>query len=438
MADIVILGAGLTGLSTAYHLEQQGYYDYKIFEKDTTIGGLCRSITKNGFTFDYTGHLLHINNSYFKEFIESTITFDALAQIHRKSFIYSHDVYTRYPYQINLYGLPTQVSAECIKEFIKRPTTRKKPRSFYDWVIYNFGKGLGKHFFFPYQTKIFRHNLKELSVSWMGRFVPKTSLDDMIKGAIVDRSEESFGYNAQFYYPKSGGIYSWIQSIEANLKNPIYTEYCVKLIDTQEKVVYFTNGHSEKYKNLVTTIPLDHSIKFLKPSSSTLELQTLSNKLLCTTVINFNLGVNRPNLSNKHWIYYPERKYPFYRIGFPHNFSKNMAPPGCSSLYGELSLSSANYHLKNNLLNNALKYTKKLLNITKDDILTENIIAINHAYVIYDSWRDKNLRLILNKLEDFNIYSIGRYGAWKYSSMQEAILDGKNSAYNLLYQDYET
>ena len=70
MADVVILGAGLTGLSTAYHLEQLGFNDYVLFEKDLEVGGLCRSVVSEGFTFDYTGHLLHINDIYFKSFIE--------------------------------------------------------------------------------------------------------------------------------------------------------------------------------------------------------------------------------------------------------------------------------------------------------------------------------------------------------------------------------
>ena len=52
MAEIVILGAGLTGLSTAYQLEKQKFFDYKIFEKNSTSGGLLRSFKQDGFTFD--------------------------------------------------------------------------------------------------------------------------------------------------------------------------------------------------------------------------------------------------------------------------------------------------------------------------------------------------------------------------------------------------
>ena len=38
---VLIIGAGLTGLSAAYHLEQAGFYDYLLLEAATTPGGLC-------------------------------------------------------------------------------------------------------------------------------------------------------------------------------------------------------------------------------------------------------------------------------------------------------------------------------------------------------------------------------------------------------------
>ena len=57
----LILGGGITGLSVAYHLEQKGHTDYLVLEKENEPGGLCRSIYKNGFTFDYAGHLLHLH-----------------------------------------------------------------------------------------------------------------------------------------------------------------------------------------------------------------------------------------------------------------------------------------------------------------------------------------------------------------------------------------
>jgi protoporphyrinogen oxidase len=83
MAKIVIIGAGLTGLSTAYHLEKKGFHDYLIFDKESSPGGLCRSVIQDGFTFDYTGHLLHVGDNYFRSLIDKLVGFDSFNTIHR-------------------------------------------------------------------------------------------------------------------------------------------------------------------------------------------------------------------------------------------------------------------------------------------------------------------------------------------------------------------
>lgn len=430
MAKTVIIGAGLTGLSAAYHLEQKGYYDYTLFEKDNTIGGLCGSVQQDGFTFDYTGHYLHASDPYFKLMIEQLIGMENLHVIEKKSFIYSHDIYTRYPFQINLFGLPASTIAECIEGFVLREHNNRKVRSFPDWVQANFGKGFGKHFFMPFQRKIFGYDLHKITASWTGRFVPSTSLQQIVEGSIHD-NDASLGYNATFLYPKKGGIIFWVQKIADRLHNTIRTGFCVKSVNQKNKTVTFTNGHIEPYEQLISTMPLDTLLEYSQEKSSS-HLKEAASKLLCNSVMNFNVGINRADLSEKHWIYYPETQFPFYRIGFPYNCAQSMAPTGCSSLYGEFSYVKKSKKYVYETLQESLKITKQLFNITEAEILTQKMMPIKHAYVIYDFWREKNLPHIHKRLAEQNIYSIGRYGEWKYSSMQEAVLDGKKIAERLI------
>jgi protoporphyrinogen oxidase len=431
MTKIVILGAGATGLSAAYHLEKKGFRDYHIFEKEKNIGGLCRSKQQDGFTFDYTGHLLHINDGHFRSFIAHAVGMEQLNTICRKSFIYSQNTYSRYPYQINLYGLPVETVVECIEGYVNRPQSSKRPKFFTDWVHQTFGAGFGKYFFFPYQKKIFSYDIKKLSASWTTHFVPSTSLRDIIRGSVHDHFDTDIGYNATFFYPKFGGISYWIECMAQRIQNPIMTEWCVNTIDLTNKIITFTNGETVPYDSLISTIPLDKLLQFIKEPSS-LSIKKALGKLLCNSVINFNLGLRYADFTDKHWIYFPETKYPFYRIGFPHNFSLNTVPPGCSSLYGEFSHLNGSSQIINRRLKEALKATKKLLRISDSDIETECVIPISHAYVIFNEWRDKNLPKLLKTLAHYNIHSIGRYGAWKYSSMQDSFLDGKKIADQLV------
>ncbi len=432
MAKVVIIGAGLTGISTAYHLEKNNFFDYQLFEKDQTVGGLCRSVIQDNFTFDYTGHLLHASDPYFRELIEQIVGMENLNIINRESFIYSHNTYTRYPFQANLYGLPAPVIAQCIEGFAQRPLSRHRPHSFHEWVLQNFGKGIAQHFFFPFQSKIFAYNIKKVSPTWMGRFVPNTTLTQLIEGSITDRSVGAIGYNANFVYPKQGGIQFWINKLANQLQNKIKTGYQAQEIDLKTKHVQFSGGHTESFEVLINTAPLDQFLNSLRGPQSVHSLRKASEKLLCNSVINFNLGIAREQLTTKHWIYFPEKQFPFYRIGFPHNFARSAVPAGCSSLYGEFSYLKKSRKPIHTIVNEAQEATKQLFALSDKEIITQKVISIPHAYVIYDFWREKNLPRILQRLTDLNIHSVGRYGGWKYSSMQEAVLDGKNTATEII------
>lgn len=435
VTKIVILGAGLTGLSVAYHLEQSGYTDFKVFEKNSRPGGLLRSHTVDGFTFDYTGHLLHINDETFRTFLSTIGDFSDLLSIQRKSAIYSHNALTEYPFQMNLYGLPELVIYECINGFINRKTSMKKPANFYEWVLKHYGAGFGKHFFFPYQKKILAYDLKKLLPSWTGRFVPKTSLKEILSGALNDQSHAQVGYNHSFYYPKTGGIEHLIKQLVKHIKAPIQNHHHAVEIDIKNRVVHFQNGHFEQYDRLISTIPLPQLLHGARETSRT-TFNHAEKKLQCASVINFNLGFNRDNISSKQWIYFPESDYPFYRLGFWNNINPLSVPPGCSALYGESSFLHGTkserqiIHLQNAAINQALKY----LRLDHSSIITQKILKLRYAYVIYDTWREKNLTKLLQELEKNFIHSVGRFGAWKYSSMQEAVLDGKMIAEKLLQE----
>lgn len=437
MARVVIIGAGLTGISAAYHLEKQSFFDYALFEKESTPGGLCRSITQDGFTFDYTGHLLHANDPYFYQLIQQVMKHNPMNNIERRSYVYSQNKYTSYPYQMNLHGLPHKTIVECITGFINRPHI-ESPATFRDWVLTNFGTGFGKYFFFPFQQKLFAHKINHLTAQWTQRFVPTTSIEKMLYGALAhNKALKTIGYNAHFLYPKTGGIMTWVSQLEKQIIHPVRTNCAVSSIDMNKKTVSFANGHTEPYEKLISTMPLDHLLGMLIEKPST-HLKSAQKHLLCSSVINFNIGSNHPNISNKHWVYVPEKQYPFYRIGFWHNFSDQMVPPGCSSLYGEFAYRNRSRRWINHTIKESLSMVKKLYNLCPADIVMEKLISIPHAYVTYTQWREQNLPHLLQRLEEHDIHSIGRYGAWKYASMQEAVLDGKQEAETIIKQIEKT
>nr|HML19721.1 FAD-dependent oxidoreductase [Candidatus Dependentiae bacterium] len=229
MARIVIIGAGLTGLSVAYHLEQHNFFDYIIFEKESSPGGLCRSVRADGFTFDYTGHFFHSPSASMIDFLQSIMPNPLIAN-RRRSYVYSQETYSPYPYQTNLHGLPAQTIIDCIKGYVER-SPRNDTSSFEDWVLTYFGTGFAQYFFFPYQEKIFDFPVSKLRTGWQ-QAVPQTSLEDILIGALYPRDIDSKGYNAQFWYPQQGGIDHLVQAFYGTLKNPVHYNCSIEHIDT--------------------------------------------------------------------------------------------------------------------------------------------------------------------------------------------------------------
>ncbi len=433
MAEVVIIGAGLTGLSTAYFLEQKGFLNYKIFEKQERPGGLLRSEHSNGFTFDHTGHFLHCNNDTFKTFLANVVSFDNLATTTRTTGIQSHNVITNYPFQMNLYGLPIDIAVECIEKYVMRPKHLRQPSTFYTWVLKHFGQGFGKYFFWPFNNKLLAYDIKKVHPAWTGRFVPSTNLAAIIKGTISQQNPSSVGYNSNFYYPCNGGIEFVIKKLCASLTNPIHTNHTVSHIDHVTKKIYFENGHCESYRYLVSTMPLNQLLSATK-STSTCNLHNVADKLLYNTVVNINLGFTTNNIGPFHWLYFPERHYQWYRLGFWHNICPALAPAKHSSIYAELSYvpgTKQEQVIKRNL-DLTIKNICHYLHVEQREIATRNILYLEPGYVIYDAWRQRNLSKILKTLSEYHIYSKGRYGEWKYSSMQEAVLDGELCARTLM------
>jgi protoporphyrinogen oxidase len=429
----VVLGGGLAGLSTLWHLQQSGHTNSHLFEKEARVGGLTRSEQLNGFTFDYTGHLLHFKNEAVKHLV-SRLLEGNLHSVTRNSWIFSKGTYTRYPFQTNLYGLPAEVITECILGFVRAPgncsgaSNHAEPVSFAAWIDTTLGPGIARHFMTPYNEKLWTVPLDELTCEWMGRFVPSTSLEEILNGALADQSSNA-GYNATFSYPLRGGIEALPRSFAASLAN-IHTGCELERLDLSSRQLHFKNGQTAQFHRLITTMPLPALLR--ATSDVPAAVREAAQQLRFTSVCNVNLGVDR-NISDKHWIYFPEPEYCFYRAGFSHNFSPNQAPAGCSAIYAEVGYSDWKPLNRSGLVERIkTDMVKAGILQSSDRILAELCLDIPCAYVIYDRHHRRCSDLVRTFLRENGIFAIGRYGAWEYSGMEDAIWQGRLAAEEIM------
>jgi protoporphyrinogen oxidase len=423
MKKVVVVGGGLAGASAAYHLLDQ---DPIIFERESSIGGLCRSFTQDGFTFDCTGHLIHLKNAYVKDLVARLLP-DAFNSHERLAAIYSQSTITPYPFQANTYGLPPQVVKDCVVGFVEslQAPSNGNATNFHDWVLKTFGSGIANHFMLPYNEKFWKQDLRTITADWVSWSIPKPSLDEVVNGAL-GLTNKGMGYNPRFIYPKTGGIECLPQALAKPVKR-IYLNETVESIDPKKKVVRMTSGREERYDSLITTLPLPETYRLLKDTSDS--LRHSASLLRAIGVFNINIGIDRPNVSDQHWIYYPEGQFIFSRVGFPMNFSKAVAPAGTSSMYIEITYQPGQKP------NPEEAYERSLADLQRcgilrpgDRILTRLDLDIKCAYIVFDQHRQAHLQHLIGYLESRDIHTAGRYGLWDYYSMEDSIRSGQAAA----------
>jgi protoporphyrinogen oxidase len=427
-APVVILGGGLTGLSAAYHLDD---VPSVVLERGDEPGGLCRSFADEGFTFDCTGHLLHLRDPRFRDLVERLAP-GVFASHERRALIYSQGTFTPYPFQANLAGLPVDTVKECVGGFVealvRRETTGDpdpQRATFREWVEAIFGAGIAKHFMLPYNAKLWRVDLDEIECGWVSWSIPRPTLREVLDGAF-GTTVSGLGYNPTFLYPRAGGIRALPDAFAARVGD-LRTGHAVEAIDARRRVVRMRDGGEIPYERLVSTLPLDRLLATTVGLPE--EMGPIGRRLRSVRVLNICLGVARGRLSDAHWIYFPEPEFSFYRIGFPSNLAPGLAPRGCSSLWAERSLLPEERFDPAEATARAVDDLKAAGILRRTDrIVFSRVGVLDPAYVLYDRHRARHLPRVLETLRRHGIDSTGRFGAWEYSSMEGAMRAGADAA----------
>lgn len=418
----LFLGAGISCLSAA----RLSRGDYLVLEAEEKPGGLCRSEKLNGYVFDRTGHLLHLRRPAIRRWVKNLLAGNLLLH-RRQAWIFSHGVFTRYPFQANFFGLPPQVATECLLGVLNAHLRRgPRPRHFSGWARAVFGEGVARHFLLAYNRKLWTVPPEELTTEWLDRFVPVPDLERVVRGALEDLADD-LGYNACFYYPLKGGIQSLVDALGRGLR--ISCGRRVVGIDLRRRLVHLEDGELVAFGRLISCLPLVELVKMCQPLPKRVLLA--ARRLRWASVYNLNLGLRRP-APNHHWVYVPESKYRPYRFGWASNFSPAMAPRGCSNLYLEFSFPGGTRPRPDIWRRWLLEDTRRLgLVGSTAEIDTIQEFVLPYAYVIYDRQRTPAVKTILRFFESHQVFSIGRYGRWQYSSMEDALEEGRRLAARL-------
>lgn len=415
----LIIGAGISGLTFANYIKD----NYLIIEKENEVGGYCRTIKKGDFIWDYAGHFFHFNTEEFKKKFLSKVSKDDIIYNEKCTKIIYKDKIIDFPFQTNIHELDKEEFIDCLYDLFNKEE-KEKYDNFLDMLYGKFGKSITEKFLKPYNEKLYAVDLKELDVDAMGRFFPYANIKDIINNM---KEHKVNSYNNTFLYPKNGAG-SFINILYEELdKNKVLLNTSITKIDEDNKIAYLSNGNKVEYEYIINTIPLN---KFLLLFNNYNELQ---KKLSYNKVLVFNLGFNKKSekFTKEHWLYIPDKNINFYRCGFYNNILGQEK----LSMYIEIGYNK-NENIKKEEIDKQLELT--LDNLLKLNIIDENTkleeyvsIIMDPAYVHINTETTKEIDELKEKLSNNNVYTIGRYGAWIYNSMEDSMLKAKELAEKL-------
>lgn len=429
MSGVLVVGAGLTGLSVAAHLAERGVAA-TVLEAGDRVGGACRTLERGGYSFDLTGHLLHLARPESEPLLRHLGARSGLRRHRRRAGIALAGRVTPYPLQIHTHRLPAAIRRDCLLGFIAAqaaaPVESEGDLSFAAWVERRFGAGFARHFFIPYNRKLYRTELEELTTEWVARFVPRPTLADVVDGAL-GLYRRPVGYNASFLYPRRGGI-QFLADALARRVPALRLGVPVTAVNLGERSLTLAGGESATWQALVVTAPLPAFLALIAdlPAAA----RAAAGRLRAVAVANLSLGVRGPAPRREHWLYVPEERFPFYRVGIPSNHGE-VAPPGCHTLSVEVSLGSGE-GIPPELEARCLDGLEQLgLLRDRRGIEVAEWATIDPAYVLFDRARPGAVAAIRDALRGVGVVLAGRWAEWKYSTMEDALWDGASVARRL-------
>jgi protoporphyrinogen oxidase len=422
-AETIILGGGISGLATAKYLEVQS----AVLEAAQTPGGLCRSFSRDGFTYDIGGHILFSKNEEIVREMASWLG-DNVAVRRRKNCVWYKDRFVKYPFENGLSVLDKQDIFEILTTFLNRP--KEPPRNLEQWCYARFGAGLAEKYLVPYNRKIWKREPSTMSLHWVER-IPSPPTEDIIKSAIGIETE---GYTLQlnFRYPKQGGYGSLVKGLAASLPE-IHTGFRARSIRRTEGVWEVTDGaQTFRSRRLVSTIPVFDLMACLTDVPG--DVRDAVAALQYNSMLIVMVAVNSEALTGRTAIYIPHPDVLAHRVCYMRAFSDATAPPGCSHLVAEITLPAGDPLLRADaaaLTERVIDELHSICGFAPGDVITTDIQRIEYAYPVYDLDYTRKTQTIYDFLDSREIRFTGRFASFLYVNSDKCVEMAKALATDL-------
>jgi protoporphyrinogen oxidase len=415
--NTLIIGAGITGLATAAALDDD---DYVVLEADREIGGYCKTIRKEGFVWDYSGHFFHFKHPEIEAWLRAHMGQQAVRKVERRSFVSFDGTRIDFPFQKNIHQLPKADFIECLYdlymaraplELLGPGATRAPERNFKEMLYARFGRGIAEKFLIPYNEKLYACDLSTLDKNAMGRFFPHADLTDIVRNM---RVADNTTYNSTFTYPEGGAI-EYVKALASAVRaGAIATDEALVSLDLSRRIAR-TSRREIAYERVVSSAPFNRLLRIA-------QLEHDPSVFTWNKVLVFNLGFDRKGPSDVHWVYYPNPERVFYRVGF----YDNIFDTDRLSVYVEVGFA------RDAVVDVPAVRERVLRDLQREGVTTpdhrlvaEHSVIMDPAYVHITERSIAEHRRLADVLRGHGVYSAGRYGGWTYCSIEDNIVEAR-------------
>ena len=421
MSDIIIIGAGISGLGASYTLREKGLSPI-ILEKDYTYGGLCGNFTiADGFRFDRFVHLSFAKDPQVVDIFNKGAG-EVITHI-PNPFNLENGLWIKHPAQNNLYPLPKNEKEEIIEDFKRRPEEidLSKIKNYEEWLRLQFGNKFAERFPIRYTKKYWINEAKDLETKWVGQRLYQPSLQEVMEGAKTADTPVTY-YAKEMRYPAKGGFIAFLNELVKG--SDIRYNKDVAEIHPEKRWLKTSDGDTYHYSRLITSMPLPLLINSLQNKVPS-EVKEAAEQLKVTSGYIISIALRGKNIPENLWWYIYDLDILPARVYSPSLKSPDNVPKGCSSLQLEVYCEKDRYS-RQELLDKSVKPLIDLGIIREEDIIVIDVRFEPFANVIFDHNIYKSRKIVLDYIRSLDIEPIGRFGLWDYLWTDQSLLSGLN------------
>ena len=420
--DIIIIGAGITGLAVSYYLKQAGI-DSIIYEGDSRPGGLSKSFSIGDYYFDYGGHCTFTKDKEVQGILETGVDCHSSIAI---GYNYKKGKWIKHPVQNNLYCLSSDEKIAVLEDFINKPHY-DQIKDYQEWLQEAYGEYYTNNYPALYTRKYWTVEPGMLETKWVGPRMYQSNLHEVLKGAF-ELDTPNVHYSNGIRYPKNGGF-------ELLLRNMIdkseiqYNKLVVK-IDPGNKTILFSDGTGVKYHTVISTIPLPE-YKYILPDVNDVQKNAM-DCLNHTSLTLVSLGLKKVGdiPATTFYIYdediLPSRVYS----------TSAMSGKGMEHISLQAEVYSSKFKPLKVSMEEVKEWTiRQLIEMhvfEEEDIEVSDVRYEKYANIIFTHDIYNNRACVHDLLKEKQIYYAGRFGEWDYLWTDQSMISGKKVAMQII------